>query len=116
MIHPPRPGTVVGQPLPLAFRDSGPEVDVGRGVGVRLDGAGPAAETRQVLIGLTHRCLAVANIICGSLRQDLRIVVGHVVQVGSSFRARTARQDHRRGTPRRARPATDRATEPRPTY
>jgi hypothetical protein len=52
-----------------------------------------------VLIGLTHRCLAVANTICGSLRQDLRIVVGHVVQVGSSFRARTARQDHRRGTP-----------------
>jgi hypothetical protein len=55
MIHPPLPGTVVGQPLLLAFRDSGPEVDVGRGVGVRLNGAGPAADTPQVLIGLTHR-------------------------------------------------------------
>ena len=39
----------------VAFGGRGSEVDVGRAVGVGLDGAGLAAETGQVLVGLQHR-------------------------------------------------------------
>ena len=50
-----------------AFRDCGSEIDVGRAVEVRIGCTGLAAESRQVLIGVKHNCLAVANTVADSL-------------------------------------------------
>ena len=108
-------GAVGSQPLLNAFRDCGSEIDVRRAVEVRIGCTGLAAESRQVLIGVKHSSLAVANNVADRLDGALGSL--SPIQSKSAHPSALAAPDKiTGGTPRRARPATDRAAEPRPTH
>jgi hypothetical protein len=109
MVRPPRPGTVVSQPLLNAFLSCGVRVDVGRTV-ARLGGAGPAADTRQVLIGVKQIRLAAAHR-CGSFRWAMGLT--SPMQSTPAHPSAPAALDTITGRgPRQARPATDQGVEP----